>query len=144
MHAAAAANDRALRVHFARDRANRYADYLRHIDHPRESAGVTTRALAPKADQQQLRILAGGDSWFKYPLGPISQGFQDGVIYQLEQLLGYPICNMAEPGEQVRQMLGLEMRQELIYRLSDYNVNYDALLFPEAATTWLAISSASG
>lgn len=98
----------------------------------------------PKKGCRNLRLLAEGDSWFKYPLGPLSQGFQDGVIYQLEGLLGYPIANMAEPGEQVRQMVGLEMREELIYRLSDPNLQYDALLFSGAATISLAISSAFG
>jgi hypothetical protein len=58
--------------------------------------------------KRTLRILAEGDSWFEYPL-PITHG--DGVIYQLQKLLGYDIANMAHHGLEVEQMLGLSMRQ---------------------------------
>jgi len=124
----------ALRDQIARDRAQRYADYLKWVKNPTEppvvalrAAGVQTfRAVAPAAARQPLRILAEGDSWFDYPLPPVRG---DGVIYQLQKLLGYPINNMAHWGEEVRQMLGLAQRQEIVTRLTDNSVNYDAMLF---------------
>lgn len=123
----------ALRDQIARDRARRYAEYLQHVDNPteppaaiaRESGIETLRAVAPIEGKRPLRILAEGDSWFDYPLPP---PFGDGVIYQLQRLLGYPINNMAHWGEEVRQMLGLEQRQEIISRLKD-RIRYDAMLF---------------
>jgi hypothetical protein len=84
------------------------------------------RSAARAANVLSLRILAEGDSWFNYPL-PLIGG--DGVIVQLQTLLGYSINNMAQPGDEVRQMLGLSQRQEIITRLSDPNLRYDAMLF---------------
>jgi hypothetical protein len=121
----------ALRERIAR--AQRHADYLKWVKSPTEPPvaarvpGVQTlRAVAPGATQRPLRILAEGDSWFDYPLPPIRG---DGIIYQLQKLLGYPIDNMAHWGEEVRQMLGLAQRQEIVERLLDHNINYDAMLF---------------
>ncbi len=96
----------ALRDQIARDRARRHAEYLQQVDNPteppvalaRESGIEVLRALAPAAGKRPLRILAEGDSWFDYPL-PWPQG--DGVIYQLQDLLGYPIDNMAHWGEEL-------------------------------------------
>jgi len=90
---------------------------------PSPAAMMTAASGAAVAS---LRILAEGDSWFDYPL-PLFRG--DGVIYQLQKLLGYPIDNMAHAGEEVRQMLGLVQRQEIISRLVDPNIRYDAMLF---------------
>jgi len=124
----------ALRKQVARDRAQRYAAYLRQVVNPTEppvalamETGIQTlRALAPAAGKMPLRILAEGDSWFSYPLPPV---IGDGVIHQLQTLLGYSIANMASPGEEVRQMLGLAQRQEIITRLKDGRIRYDAMLF---------------
>jgi hypothetical protein len=124
----------ALRKPVARDRAQRYAAYLRQVVNPTEppvalamETGIQTlRALAPAAGKMPLRILAEGDSWFSYPLPPV---IGDGVIHQLQTLLGYSIANMASPGEEVRQMLGLAQRQEIITRLKDGRIRYDAMLF---------------
>ena len=121
-----------LRVQVAKDRAQRYSDYLQQIQNPTEHAGTGARFsnLAIPAAGRQLRILAEGDSWFEYPL-PVRllEPSGDGVIYQLQKLLGYPILNMAHHGEEVRQVLSLPQRQEIVQRLSDPNIRYDAMLF---------------
>jgi hypothetical protein len=119
------AERRAVRVRVAQDRAARYARFLRDIQGPAEPPGRATRSAAGRAPRQ-LRILAEGDSWFEYPL-PLIGG--DGVIVQLRKLLGIPILNMAHHGDEVRQMLSLPQRQEIIKRLSDPAVRFDALLF---------------
>jgi hypothetical protein len=118
-----------LRDQVARDRARRYAQFLRDVTHPTEPAGSATRAAKPKAGRLPLRILAEGDSWFNYPLGSSEHPFGEGVIPHLESLLGYPILNMAHAGEEAREMLGLKRRQELISKLADPNIHYDAILF---------------
>ncbi len=112
----------------ARDRAHRYSEFLAKIPNPTEPLGIeaSLRAMAPGPAKQPLRILAEGDSWFDYPL-PLLRG--DGVIYQLQKMLGYPVANMAHYGLEVDQMMGLQLRQEIIARLSDPNVRFDALLF---------------
>ena len=112
----------------ARDRARRYQEFLRKTKQATESPGpgVALRALAETPGKENLRILAEGDSWFEYPL-PVTRG--DGVIYQLQKLLGYPIANMAHHGLEVEQMMGLSMRQEVISRLTDERVKFDVLLF---------------
>ena len=117
-----------MRTRVAQDRAKRYRDFLRQIKNPTETPGpgVALRALSLVPGKENLRILAEGDSWFEYPL-PIPRG--DGVIYQLQKLLGYQIANMAHHGLEVEQMVGLSMRQEIISRLDDPQVKFDALLF---------------
>jgi hypothetical protein len=119
---------RKLRQQIARDRERRYAQFLTQVQNPTESpsAGAALRSVAPLAGKQNLRILAEGDSWFEYPL-PVTHG--DGVIYQLQKLLGYSIANMAHHGLEVEQIMGLSVRQEIISRLSDPRVRFDALLF---------------
>ena len=117
-----------MREEIARDREVKYREYLAQIQNPTEppSPGIALRAVAPAAGKQNLRILAEGDSWFEYPL-PVTHG--DGVIYQLQKLLGYGIANMAQHGLEVEQMMGLSLRQEIITRLSDSRIRFDALLF---------------
>jgi len=117
-----------MRAQIARDRTRRYNEFLREVEKPTEAPGPETalRTLALLPGKRNLRILAEGDSWFEYPL-PITHG--DGVIYQLQKLLGYGIANMAHHGLEVEQMLGLSMRQEIISRLNDPEVKFDALLF---------------
>jgi hypothetical protein len=119
---------RQMRRQVAKDRAQRYRDFLKEIKNPTEppSPGIALRAIAPPPGKQNLRILAEGDSWFEYPL-PVTHG--DGVIYQLQKMLGYGIANMAHHGLEVEQMMGLSIRQEIISRLSDPQVKFDALLF---------------
>jgi hypothetical protein len=123
----------ALRDQIARDRARRHGEYLQHVDNPtepplalaRERGLETMRALTATEGKRPLRILAEGDSWFDYPL-PWRRG--DGVIYQLQHLLGYSIDNMAHWGEELRRMLGLEQRKEIVRRLRG-GIRYDAMLF---------------
>ena len=117
-----------MREEIARDREVKYKEYLAQIQNPTEppSPGIALRAVAPAAGKQNLRILAEGDSWFEYPL-PVTHG--DGVIYQLQKLLGYGIANMAQHGLELEQMMGLSLRQEIITRLSDSRIRFDALLF---------------
>jgi hypothetical protein len=116
----------AAQEHIASDRNARLLAFVKQVQEPTESPGRATRSAAPSASgKRSLRILAEGDSWFDYPLPP-----SFGVVYELEKLLGYQIANMAHAGEQVRQMLGLAVRQEIVTRLSDAtNVRYDAMLF---------------
>lgn len=117
-----------MRAKIAKDRANNYRKFLQEIKNPTEPPGpeMALRSVALAPGKQNLRILAEGDSWFEYPL-PITHG--DGVIYQLQKLLGYGIANMAHHGLEVEQMMGLSIRQEVIKRLSDPQVKFDALLF---------------
>jgi hypothetical protein len=119
---------RKMRAQVAKDRTRRYSEFLHEVEEPAEAPTFATalRSLAVMPGKRNLRILAEGDSWFEYPLPP---GRGDGVIYQLEKFLGYPIANMAHHGLEVEQMLGLSMRQEIIRRLTDSRVNFDALLF---------------
>jgi hypothetical protein len=119
---------RRVRDQVEKDRDQKFKDFLAQTEKPAEPAGpeFALRAIAAVPGKQNLRILAEGDSWFEYPL-PVTHG--DGVIYQLEKLLGYPIANMAHHGLEVEQMMGLSLRQEIIARLSDQRVRFDALLF---------------
>lgn len=119
---------RRMREQVFQDRAQRYSDFLRQAKNLTEppAPGIALRAIAPLPGKENLRILAEGDSWFDYPL-PVPHG--DGVIYQLQKLLGYAIANMAHYGLEVEQMMGLSIRQEIISRLRDPQVKYDALLF---------------
>ena len=117
-----------MRKQIEKDRAQRFNKFLAETREPTEppAFGLALRAVAPSPGKQNLRILAEGDSWFEYPL-PVTHG--DGVIYQLQKLLGYAIANMAHHGLEVEQMMGLSLRQEIITRLSDPRVTFDALLF---------------
>ena len=98
------------------------------------SARLTIRSAAAAGSgigqTRPLRILAQGDSWFEYPC-PAFSG--DGVIVQLEPLLGFQLLNLtnlAHHGWEVRQMLGLEQRERLISELQNHSdIRYDALLF---------------
>ena len=111
-----------------KDRDQKFEQFVGETERPREPAGPKTalRATFAAAGKRNLRILAEGDSWFEYPL-PITHG--DGIIYQLQKLLGYPIANMSHHGLEVEQMMGLSIRQEIISRLSDQRIRFDALLF---------------
>jgi hypothetical protein len=71
--------------------------------------------LGPAASFQPLQVFAEGDSWFDYPF-PL---FGGGIIKRLEKRLGVPVLNMAEAGDEVRFMLGVEQRQRMIKRLKD-------------------------
>ena len=108
------------------ERDARFNAYIKSLKAPKEIPGLMRSALNAEGHAKQLRLLAEGDSWFEYPL-PWPDG--DGVIVQLEELLGYSIANMAHHGDEARQMLALDQRSEIIKRLSDDRVRFDALLF---------------
>lgn len=85
---------------------------------PASTAGARRRVQgggAPAVVLQPLQILAEGDSWFDYPV-PL---FGGGVIKRLEKRLGVPILNMAEPGDELRHMLGVGQRRRLRRRLQE-------------------------
>jgi hypothetical protein len=65
---------------------------------------------APAGSFTPLQVLAEGDSWFEYPV-PF---FGGGIIKRLEKRLGVPILNMADAGDEVRFMLGVEQRERLM------------------------------
>lgn len=73
------------------------------------------RRRAPSAGTtfQPLQVLAEGDSWFDYPF-PL---FGGGIIPRLEKRLGVPILNMADAGDEVRFMLGVDQRKRLVQNL---------------------------
>jgi hypothetical protein len=85
-------------------------------------------ARAPKALSKPLRVFAEGDSWFDYPV-PF---FGGGIVARLEDLLGVPVLNLADAGDEVRFMLGVEQRRQLAQQLkrgSPAGGPWDALLF---------------
>jgi hypothetical protein len=79
-----------------------------------------------------LRILAEGDSWFDYPPFDILGIGGGGVIPRLSKILGVPILNLATAGDEVRYMLGVKERKELIRHLKNGSPDggrWDALFF---------------
>ena len=73
-----------------------------------------------------LRILAEGDSWFRYPLDG------GGVIHRLQKAIGIPILNLATPGDEVRYMLGVKERKDLesvLHKAKTKGEPFDVLLF---------------
>ena len=75
-----------------------------------------------------LQVFAEGDSWFDYPV-PL---FGGGIIPRLQSRLGVPILNMAEAGDEVRFMLGVEQRRRLVDCLQEgcpAGGPWDVLLF---------------
>lgn len=82
------------------------------------------RAAAPKA-KVKLRILAEGDSWFRYDCGI-------GVITQLQSKLGgkADITNIAAGGETMKKMLTMPAKAEFKkYLLAGGKKPWDAILF---------------
>lgn len=123
---------RELHNQIARDRADRYAAYIKKVENPTEPPGrEAIRSFDIKSTRANLRILAEGDSWFDYPYrleAGVPVPVEDGIITGLEKLLGYPIANMAHFGLELEQMMGLSLRQEIISRLSG-GAKFDAMLF---------------
>ena len=114
-----AASRRALQRRVRADRAQRYKEYRAWLT-------ATPRWVrAGVAEARPLRILAEGDSWFEYPV----PGGGGGVIVQLKDLIHLKILNMAHHGDEVRQMLALSQREEILKRLTDSEITFDALLF---------------
>jgi len=108
---------------YKRERKERTKEYtaLMKIMKKRGVKGLTPLA-------QPLQIFAEGDSWFKYPV----PNFGGAIIPRLEKLIGVPIDNLAEVGDEIRIMMDGKQRKKLI----DYLVKgcsaggpWDALLF---------------
>jgi hypothetical protein len=86
------------------------------------------RGVRGLGDATPLQLFAEGDSWFKYPV-PF---FGGGIIPRLQKRLGIPILNLAKAGDEVRFMLGVDERKELIKQLKrgcPAGGPWDALLF---------------
>src|SRR5215471_11427972 len=84
------------------------------------------RSIAARpATATNLKILADGDSWFKYPLSM--------DVIDFVQQDGNPnpqILNLAVAGDPTTATLGVSKRQDIINNLKDSeNGNFDALLF---------------
>ncbi len=112
-----------------RARIREYADTLAVM----KRRGVTGRAAmaagrAPTFIAQPLQVFAEGDSWFEYPV-PF---FGGGVVPRLEDRLGVPILNLADAGDEVRFMLGVEQRRLLVGQFTNgcpAGGPWDAMLF---------------
>lgn len=77
------------------------------------------------AGEDPLTILAEGDSWFRYVIGK-------AVIFQLEKILNVEILNLAQPGDEAREMLTGKQRRRLVRALKNGAADrrkYDFLLF---------------
>jgi hypothetical protein len=89
---------------------------------------VRQRALAAPKVAQPLQVFAEGDSWFEYPV-PL---FGGGIVPRLEKLLGVPVLNLAKAGDEVRFMLGVEERREIMKQFTTgcpAGGPWDAMLF---------------
>ena len=98
---------------------------------PRPSTAATKRtaaaALAARAVLRPLQVLAEGDSWFDYP-----RFFGGGIVRRLPGRIGVPVLSLANAGDEVRYMLGVEQRAELEAHLRDgcpAGGPWDVLLF---------------
>lgn len=105
-----------------RERARRLREYtdtmtiMKRRGAARPTAAAKGRrgaARAPLATFKPLQVMAEGDSWFDYPF-PL---FGGGIIKRLEKRIGVPILNMAEAGDEVRFMLGVDQRKRLVEQL---------------------------
>jgi hypothetical protein len=100
-------------------RKKEYTDTLKIM----KARGARRPAAAPTAGRrrapgagtsfQPLQVIAEGDSWFDYPY-PL---FGGGIIPRLQKRLGVPILNMADAGDEVRFMLGVDQRNRLVQNL---------------------------
>ena len=81
---------------------------------PTEFAGRES-VVALEAANRPLRVLAEGDSWFNYPPFPI----KGGLVKRLKALLGVPILDLSQAGDEVRNMLGVKQRKLIATHLED-------------------------
>lgn len=93
---------------YKREHRNRIKEYtvIMNIMKKRGVKGLATQS-------QPLQILAEGDSWFDYPF----PRFGGGIIPRLDKLIGVKILNLAKAGDQVRKMMDVEQRNELVDHL---------------------------
>jgi hypothetical protein len=114
---------RKLRVAYKREHQERIKKYTA-VMKVLKKRGV--KGLPPPS--QPLQIFAEGDSWFEYPY----PGFGGSIIPRLEELVGVSILNLAEAGDEVREMMDVEQRKTLIDHLQEGCPSggpWDALLF---------------
>jgi hypothetical protein len=107
-------------------RRREYAATMRVLKRRGAVAGAAARGAA--SGFTPLQAVAEGDSWFDYPV-PF---FGGGLVPRLERRLGVPILNLAEAGDEVRFMLGVEQRRRLANTLRDgcpAGGPWDVLLF---------------
>lgn len=119
--ASVALERRQLRIAQRAESAQRIDDYcavmgLLKVHGVRASAAAGKRRAprgarkAPRAVTRPLQVFAEGDSWFDYPV----PGFGGGIVPRLQKLLGVPVLDLAKAGDEVRYMLGVEQRREII------------------------------
>lgn len=95
---------------------------------PARGRGPRRAPVGGAAGFQPLQVFAEGDSWFHYPV-PL---FGGGIVKRLEKRLGVPVLDMADAGDEVRFMLGVEQRKRLIECLTEgcpAGGPWDAMLF---------------
>ncbi len=100
----------------------------RGVKAPARRARLRGAAAATGVIATPLQVFAEGDSWFDYP----KPFFGGGIVPRLENLIGVPILNLAKAGDEVRFMLGVDERLELIEQFTDgcpAGGPWDALLF---------------
>ncbi|MRV76572.1 SGNH/GDSL hydrolase family protein [Duganella sp. FT92W] len=119
--------------------ANEYAQHKKQIqeDLDKRIAKYRARTGAQKmmlkeatlAGPKPLNLLAQGDSWFDYPLPPLSHS---DIIAHLEAMpLSPSILNLAHHGEAAEEMLGVQKLRRLTEQLNAPHLNapFDAILF---------------
>lgn len=116
-HAKVEQNKADLERRIEQERERRYAEFIAKLEKRRVEAFAS-------ASPPPVSILAEGDSWFEYPLKSGS------IIDHLQNLVGEKavIANLATHGDEVRQILGLKQRKEIVRRLRARE-KPDALLF---------------
>ncbi len=118
------------------ERERRIRDYTATMKIMKRRGARPPRRKAPKGARPAksggafapLQIFAEGDSWFDYP--PFI--FSGGIIPRLERRLGVPILNLAQAGDEVRFMLGVEERAILTRQFTNgcpAGGPWDVLLF---------------
>jgi hypothetical protein len=111
-----------------REFARRERAYAAAFKSAAKPAGAVVAGKAKKAPTPPpLQILAEGDSWFDYPAHA-----RGGIISRLAARIDLPIRNLAEAGDEVRYMLGVEQRKVLRKKLEDRGPSgapWDVLLF---------------
>jgi hypothetical protein len=137
---------RQLRAEIAQEKEQRLRDYQADLARARSMAATGVRGPGV------LKLLAQGDSWFDYPLPPLSHS---DVVAHLKSLpaLAPKILSLAHYGEAMEDMLGVEKIAELRSALADpANGRFDAILFSGGGNDlagnqfrlWLAEAAAVG
>lgn len=113
------------RLDISNEIAARTASYQQTIAQAKQN-GVLGQPNSP------LNLLADGDSWFDYPLGPIPFVTYTDIIEQLPGLCAKRpyILKLAHYGDATTTELGLQRTQKIINAINDpANGPFDAILF---------------